>query len=99
METVNSFLNSQRSDKYVRWEPSKGGSDEQSLPKISIITVTYNSASTLEDTLKSVESQTYPNIEHIIVDGNSKDDTIKIVQSFSHVSKWISEKDNGLYDA
>jgi glycosyltransferase len=69
------------------------------FPKISIITVTYNSALTITDTLKSVQSQDYPNIEHIIVDGNSQDDTIKIIKSFPHVSKWISEKDSGLYDA
>ena len=48
--------------------------------KVSIITATYNSESTIEDTLKSVLSQTYKDIEHIIVDGNSKDNTIKIVK-------------------
>ena len=67
--------------------------------KISIITVTYNSSATIADTLKSIESQHYKNIEHIVVDGKSTDNTVEIIQSFPHVSKWISEKDAGLYDA
>ena len=68
-------------------------------PKISIITVTYNSAATIADTLLSVQNQSYNNIEHIIVDGNSQDDTMEIVKSFPHVNKWCSERDGGLYDA
>ncbi len=102
METVTSLLNSQSSDKYVRKEGQKNSyclSNSNSLPKISIITVTYNSALTLTDTLKSVQLQNYPNIEHIIIDGNSRDETVNIIQSFPHVSKWVSEKDYGLYDA
>lgn len=67
--------------------------------KISIITVTYNSASTLKDTIKSVQQQDYANIEHIIIDGNSKDDTLDIIRSYPHITNWISEKDKGLYDA
>lgn len=67
--------------------------------KITIITVTYNSSATLADTLKSVARQSYKNIEHIVVDGRSTDNTVDIIQSFPHVSKWISEKDAGLYDA
>lgn len=66
---------------------------------ISIITPTYNSASTLADTLKSVASQDYKDIEHIIVDGLSKDKTLEIAKSFPHVSKIISEKDRGIFDA
>ena len=66
---------------------------------LSIITPTYNSATTLIDTLQSVASQDYSNIEHIIVDGASQDDTLKIVADFPHVSKVISEPDGGLYDA
>ena len=69
------------------------------LLKISIITATYNSASTISDTLQSVASQTYPNIEHIIVDGLSSDNTLQIVKNFPHISKVISEKDKGIYDA
>lgn len=68
--------------------------------KVSIITATYNSAATVADTLLSVEKQSYlPNIEHIIVDGISEDNTLNIVKHFNHVSKVLSEKDNGLYDA
>jgi len=68
--------------------------------KVSIITATYNSATTVADTLLSVEKQTFlPNIEHIIIDGVSKDNTLKIVQHFKHVHQVISEKDKGIYDA
>lgn len=68
--------------------------------KISIITVCYNSASTIEDTILSVIKQTYRNIEYIIIDGLSKDNTIDIVNKYkNNISKIISEKDNGLYDA
>lgn len=67
--------------------------------KISIITATYNSAATVRDTLDSIRSQRHPDIEHIIVDGASKDDTLDIVKAFPHVAKTISEKDKGIYDA
>lgn len=68
--------------------------------KISIITVCYDSAETIEDTIQSVASQNYGNIEYIIVDGNSKDATLEIVKKYPNViSKWVSEKDNGIYDA
>ena len=69
-------------------------------PKVSIITVSYNSAQTIADTIDSVLSQDYPNIEYIIVDGKSKDRTVQIVQSYgSRISQFISEPDKGLYDA
>lgn len=68
--------------------------------KVSIITATYNSASTIRDTLESVNAQTYPNIEHIIVDGNSKDNTLELVKQYGkRVTKIISEPDKGIYDA
>ena len=66
--------------------------------KVSIITITYNSASTLETTIQSVISQTYKNIEYIIVDGNSSDNTLEIAKKYK-IEKLVSEKDNGLYDA
>ena len=62
---------------------------------ITIITVAYNSEKTIADTLKSVSDQTYPCIEHIIVDGNSKDNTLTIINKFKHIKKVISEPDNG----
>lgn len=67
--------------------------------KISIITISFNAKATIEKTLQSVANQSYKNIEHIIVDGGSKDNTLEICNSFSHVSKIISEPDNGVYDA
>jgi glycosyltransferase involved in cell wall biosynthesis len=68
--------------------------------KISIITVCYNSDKTIEKTIKSVISQTYNNIEYIIIDGKSKDTTIDIIKQYeANVSNWISEADKGLYDA
>ena len=71
--------------------------------KISIITVCYNSAETIEDTLKSVLSQTYDNYEYLIIDGLSKDNTLEIVKKyepkFKGKMKIVSEKDKGLYDA
>ena len=69
------------------------------LPLVSIITTAYNSEKTICDTLSSVASQDYPNIEHIIIDGRSTDNTLSIVSSFPHVAKIISEKDAGIYDA
>ena len=67
--------------------------------KISIITATFNSAATIRDTLESVKNQTYTNIEHIIVDGLSEDNTLSIVDEYPHIARVISEKDKGIYDA
>ena len=70
------------------------------LPTFSIITVTYNAGKVLEDTILSVISHTYRNVEYIIVDGNSKDNTLEIIGKYSkHISKMVSEPDKGLYDA
>lgn len=71
--------------------------------KISIITATFNSGTTLRDTMRSVLSQDYSDYEHIIVDGGSKDNTIEIVKDFEPEYngrlRWVSEQDNGIYDA
>ena len=67
--------------------------------KISIITVSFDAKSTIEKTLQSVANQSYKNIEHIIVDGGSTDNTLEICNSFPHISKIISESDKGVYDA
>lgn len=68
-------------------------------PKISIITVTYNSELTLERTINSVLSQNYDNLEYIIVDGGSTDHTLDIVKKYKNQIKWISEPDDGISDA
>lgn len=71
--------------------------------KISLVTVTFNSSKTLADTIISALNQTYPEIEYIIVDGASKDDTVNVIKEyeakFEGRMKWISEPDKGLYDA
>jgi len=68
--------------------------------KISVITATYNSAQTLEETINSINSQDYPDIEYIIVDGVSTDSTLEIVHKYGRrVTTLISENDNGIYDA
>ncbi len=69
-------------------------------PLISIITVCYNSEKTIEETIKSVLHQTYDNIEYIIVDGSSKDDTLKIIEKYeSSIDLWVSENDSGIFNA
>ncbi len=70
-----------------------------SLLKISLLTPTFNSAATVRDTLESVRLQDHPQIEHIILDGGSRDATLDIVREYPHVQRVISEPDHGLYDA
>lgn len=83
----------------------KNGSSIEFIPKnkrimkISIITISYNSSRTIKQTLKAVQKQTYPHIEHIIVDGKSTDNTLQICNDFTHISKIVSEPDKGVYDA
>src|SRR5688572_18554548 len=68
--------------------------------KITLITVTYNSEKYLQNAIQSVYNQDYSNIEYIIVDGGSTDSTLSIIeQNSTCITKWISEKDNGMYDA
>lgn len=68
--------------------------------KVSIITATYNSEKTLRDTIESVMSQDYSDIEYIIVDGKSKDHTLDIVQEYrNRIATVVSEPDKGIYDA
>ena len=69
-------------------------------PKFSIITVTYNAGAVLEDTIQSVITQSYRNVEYIIIDGGSKDRTLEIIEKYKeHIHTVVSEPDNGLYDA
>ena len=67
--------------------------------KISIITVVWNNAKTIKDAINSVLNQSYKDVEYIVIDGASTDGTIEIVKSYGDRIKFISEKDNGLYDA
>ena len=72
----------------------------ESAPIFSIITVTYNAESTIEATMRSVKQQTFRPIEHIIIDGASKDNTLYIINKYKDDNtKVISEPDKGLYDA
>jgi glycosyltransferase involved in cell wall biosynthesis len=69
-------------------------------PLISVITVVYNGAEFIESAIKSVLTQSYQNIEYIIVDGNSNDNTLEIIKQYDEqIDYWLSEKDNGIYDA
>ena len=73
---------------------------ESGAPLISLITVAYNAAATIEDTIRSVLSQTYTNVEYIIIDGGSRDGTSGILDKYDdRVDYWLSEKDGGIYDA
>lgn len=68
--------------------------------KVSVITVCYNRKATIEQSIKSVLDQDYPDIEYIVVDGNSSDGTQDIIESYSDkISQYVSERDNGMYDA
>ncbi|PZP27304.1 MAG: glycosyl transferase [Roseateles depolymerans] len=68
--------------------------------KVSIITVAYNSGRTIADTLRSVAQQSYSNIEHIVIDGASRDNTLEEVRKHGqHVARVVSEPDQGIYDA
>jgi glycosyltransferase len=68
--------------------------------RVTIITVTLNAEKFLEDCIRSVESQTYPDIEYIVVDGKSTDSTLDIIRKHEpFIAKWVSEKDRGMYDA
>mgnify|MGYP005647148369 FL=1 len=72
----------------------------KSQPLVSIITISLNSEKTIAKTIESVKNQTYKNIEYIIIDGKSEDRTIDIIHSYNDIiSKIISEKDDGIYDA
>lgn len=68
--------------------------------KITVVTVSYNSAKTIGNTLASVAGQTHPDIEHLVIDGGSKDGTLQVIQQQgAHVARVVSEPDNGIYDA
>lgn len=70
------------------------------LPKISLITAVWNDAEHIEKTIQSVLSQTYPDIEYIIIDGGSNDGTVDVIKKYDDkIAYWVSESDKGVYDA
>lgn len=74
--------------------------DIDAIPLVSIITVVYNAVSTIETTIQSVVDQQYDEVEYIIIDGGSTDGTIDIIKKYNDkIALWISEPDNGIYDA
>ncbi|MGB9762804.1 MAG: glycosyltransferase family 2 protein [Minisyncoccia bacterium] len=88
-EKINKYLSS-----------IENGQEITELPLITVITVVFNGAKTLEDTIKSVINQTYPNVEYIIIDGGSTDGTLDIIKKYEdQIDYWISEPDKGIYDA
>src|SRR3954463_3342842 len=67
-------------------------------PKFTIVTASFNSARTIRETIESVVTQDFKDVEHWVIDGGSKDDTIAIVKEYPQI-KWLSEPDEGLYHA
>ncbi len=73
---------------------------ERFVPRVSIITPSFNQGEFLEETIKSVIAQKYPNLEYIIIDGGSTDNSVEIIRAYAdHISFWCSEKDRGQCDA
>lgn len=69
------------------------------MPLVSIITINYNNTIGLSKTINSVIHQTYQEFEYIVIDGGSTDESINVISQFNRINKYVSEKDNGIYDA
>lgn len=95
----SSLMSNTRCEGGLRTRGSNKKSTED-RPLITVITVVFNGAATLEHTIRSVIEQTYGNIEYIIIDGGSTDATLDIIRKYeSEIDYWVSEKDAGIYDA
>ena len=81
------------------WPWLDGGASAETTPRISIITPSYNQADFIEETIRSILLQNYPNIEHIIMDGGSTDGTVEILRHYDAHITWVSEPDGGQADA
>ena len=82
------------------WLKGKYKSGNLQNPLITIITTTLNSSKTISETFESIFAQEYNNLELIVIDGGSSDDTIKIIKNNDKkIDYWLSERDNGIYDA
>ncbi|MCM1103021.1 MAG: glycosyltransferase [Clostridium sp.] len=79
------------------------GAEKGTLPLVTIITVCYHSEKTIKKTMESVLRQTYPNIEYVVIDGNSQDRTVDMIREYQECfkgrMKFVSESDQGIYDA
>lgn len=77
-----------------------GGRPALGGPRISLITVVFNGAATVEETIRSVIAQTYGNVEYLVIDGGSTDSTLDVIRKYeNNIDYWVSEKDAGIYDA
>ena len=84
----------------ARTESQAERGQKSNWPRISLVTAVYNGAKYIEDTIRSILDQGYPNLEYIVVDGASTDGTLEIIHKYDkYLTRWISEPDKGVYDA